>query len=244
MSESPRILVFQHVACEHPGVFRDFMAADGIAWDAVELDEGQPIPALEPYAALLVMGGPMDVWQTDAHPWLAHEMEAIRRWVQDLQRPYLGVCLGHQLLAEALGGRVGPATTPEVGLLPIELTAAGRSSPLFAGVAPVSTTLQWHSAEVLDVPPGGTVLAASPACRVQSLAVGGRAFGVQYHLEITPKTVAEWGAIPEYSAALDKALGPDALPELDRRTAEALPAMTAIARQVWRNFAGLLRGRC
>lgn len=122
-----RLLVLQHIACEHPGVFRRFLAADGIAWDAVELDEGEPIPELESYDMLWVMGGPMDVWDVDEHPWLVAEKEAIRRWVRELRRPFLGLCLGHQLLADALGGTCGPQRPPEVGILEIELTPEGRS---------------------------------------------------------------------------------------------------------------------
>ena len=74
-----KALVFQPLAIEHPGILRDFMAADGVTWDAVELDEGQAIPALEGYDALLVMGGPMDVWQETEHPWFVAEKAAIRQ---------------------------------------------------------------------------------------------------------------------------------------------------------------------
>ena len=76
-----RVLVFQHIAIEHPGIFRDFMAEDGVRWDAVELDAGEAIPALDPYDALIVMGGPMDVFEEDKHPWLVAEKRAIRDWV-------------------------------------------------------------------------------------------------------------------------------------------------------------------
>ena len=91
-----KFLVFQHIDIEHPGIFRDFMRADGIAWDTVELDEGDPIPQLEGYDALISMGGPMDVFEEDAHPWIADEKVAIREAVAERDMPFLGVCLGHQ----------------------------------------------------------------------------------------------------------------------------------------------------
>ncbi len=90
-----RLLVFQHIACEHPGQLRRYLDADGIDWQVVELDAGAPIPPLEHYDALCVMGGPMDVWEVEAHPWLVAEKASIRRLVRELDRPFLGVCLVH-----------------------------------------------------------------------------------------------------------------------------------------------------
>ena len=238
---SPRILVFQHIDCEHPGIFRDFLAADGIAWDAVELDAGEPIPALEGYDALWVMGGPMDVWQEDAHPWLVPEKAAIREAVLERGLPYLGLCLGHQLLAVALGGEVGPAATPEIGILEVELTEAGARHPLFAGLSRRGRCLQWHSAEVLREPEGAVVLASSPACRVQAMAVGARAFGIQYHVELTAETVPAWGAVPEYEAALEKALGPDALAHLAADALDGMAGFNATARALYDNVMAPLK---
>ncbi|MFP6742009.1 MAG: type 1 glutamine amidotransferase, partial [Alphaproteobacteria bacterium] len=127
-----RLLVFQHIDIEHPAIFRDFLAEDGVEWDEVELDEGEPIPPLDGYDALWVMGGPMDVWQEDEHPWLVPEKAAVREAVAMRRMPYFGVCLGHQLLGEALGGTVGPMASGEIGVLDVELTPAGAADPLFA----------------------------------------------------------------------------------------------------------------
>ena len=191
-----KILVFQHIAVEHPGIFRDFLGEDGIQWDTIELDTGAVIPAFDGYDALWVMGGPMDVWQEDEHPWLVTEKTVIREAVTHRGMPFLGVCLGHQLLADALGGRVAPMDKPEVGILDIELTAKGITDPLLAGLPPTGKCLQWHSTEVAEPPPGAEVLAHSPGCNVQALRVGRTAYSLQYHVELTATTVSEWGQSP------------------------------------------------
>jgi GMP synthase-like glutamine amidotransferase len=239
----PRILVLQHIACEHPGIFRDFLAADGIPWDAVELDQGEAIPALDAYDVMLVMGGPMDVWQEDEHPWLRAEKAAIRDWVETRRKPYLGLCLGHQLLADALGGEVAPAAAPEVGLLEVTLTERGRAHRLFAGLPTVGRCLQWHSAEVKRPPAGAVVLASSPLCRVNAFAVGERAFGIQYHLELTPDTVGEWGAVPAYAASLDATLGAGALARLDAEAGASMAEFNAAARRLYDNFMNIVAVR-
>jgi len=240
---APNILVFQHVACEHPGIFRDFMNADGFDWTAIELDEGEPIPDLAGFDILIAMGGPMDVWQEAEHPWLVAEKRAIRHWVLDLDKPFLGFCLGHQLLASATGGEVGPSKTPEIGILDVHLTEAGTTHPLFASGPDQFQTLQWHSAEVITAPPGATILAQSPACAVNALAIGSCAFGVQYHQEMTPTTVSDWGAIPEYREALENVLGDGALDALERQTAAQMPDFAEGARRLYDNFKGLASTR-
>lgn len=230
------ILVFQHIACEHPGIFRDFMSEDGVTWDAVELDEGESIPAFDGYDALIVMGGPMDIWQTDANPWLVAEIQAIRKWVVEYRRPYFGFCLGHQLLAAALGGEVGAARQPEIGVLPVAVTAAGTGSPFLENIPQEFDTLQWHSAEVTRAPDDAKVLGSSPACEVNAMSWGGHAFSVQFHVEINSSTVSDWGDIPEYSAALEKALGKGALQQLDAAAAQKMEAFNSVARTLYKNF--------
>ncbi len=184
----------------------------------------------------------MDVWQEDAHPWLRREKAAIREAVAERGMPYLGLCLGHQLLAEALGGRVGPMSRPEIGVLPVELTAEGGNDPLFAGLPRSFHALQWHGAEVSAAPPGARVLAHSPACAVQAMRVGARAYGVQYHVEITADTVREWGAVPAYACALDETLGPGALSEFEGAALARVEEFNECARRLYDNFMALARG--
>lgn len=231
-----RLLVFQHIAIEHPGIWRDFLAADGVAWDAVEIDEGETIPPLDGYDALWVMGGPMDVWQVDAHPWLVPEKAAIREAVADRAMPYLGVCLGHQLLADALGGRVAAMAAPEVGILDVMLTPDGQADRLFDGVGATTRCLQWHGAEVAEPPPDAVVLAQSPACAVQAMRVGDAAYGIQYHCELTADTVSEWGAVPAYEQSLDRILGAGGLARLDAEATRHRSDLVDDARRLYLNF--------
>ena len=219
------VIVLQHIACEHPGIYRDFMRDAQITWDAVELDEGETIPDLAPYDGMICMGGPMDVWQEDQHPWLVEEKQAIREAVEDMKMPFFGVCLGHQLLADALGGEVGPSDTPEVGMLDVHLRPEAANHALLHGLSDTIKTLQWHSAEVKSAPLGSTILMSSPVCSIQAFSVNDSAFGIQFHVETGPHTIDEWNAVPEYEAALRSTFGPqgaDSLREQSKIHAESL----------------------
>jgi GMP synthase-like glutamine amidotransferase len=235
-----RILVFQHAPVEHPGIFREFWIERNLRWDAVELDFGEPIPDLNGYELLVVMGGPMDVWQENKHPWLVGEKAAIRRWVEQLKRPYLGICLGHQLLAEACGGKVTPMIRPEVGLAHVDLTPAGQMDRLLDGFGPRLEVFQWHGAEVSKTPPGAVILAASDACPVQAIRYGELAYGFQYHVEITRSTVMDWKMIPEYQTSLEQALGIEHASRLSDAVSTKLSNFRAAARKLNDNLMALV----
>lgn len=230
------ILVLQHERVEHPGIFRQFLREDGHSWDAVELDAGEALPALDGYDALWVMGGPMDVWQEQEHPWLKDEKAFIYKAVAERGLPFLGLCLGHQLLAEALGGSVGRSETPEIGVLDVQLTEAGASGVLFDGLPETFDCLQWHSAEIKTLPEGAQVLATSPACAVQAMKWQTRAFSMQFHVEIEADTVQNWAAIPAYADALEKAMGAGAVARFEDACAARMSAFNDMAERLYINW--------
>ncbi len=242
-----RILVLQHVPVEHPGIFCQFWREHGDPWRTVELDAGQPIPDLNDFDLLVAMGGPMDVWQEDRYPWLGPEKAAIRHWVKDLGRPFLGICLGHQLLATALGGVVGLMHEQEIGLGEVTLTEAGYKDPLFAGLASPVEVFQWHGAEVSQLPEGAEILATNSSCAIQAFRYGRHAYGLQYHVEITASTVDDWSAIPEYRAGLERFLGVGATARLSETVARRLPSFASSARRLNENLSAIvtaMRGHC
>jgi GMP synthase-like glutamine amidotransferase len=189
------------------------------------------------------MGGPQDVWQEDLHPWLISEKAAIRRWVHGLRRPYFGICLGHQLLVDASGGRVSPMSRPEVGLAEVQLTPEGQRDQLFSGFSHSMQTFQWHGAEISALPEHTVVLASNKACAIQAIRVGQHAYGLQYHVEITPTTVRDWEAEPIYKASLEQALGAEKAARLSETVAPHLNTFRAAAQRINTNFMAALPAR-
>jgi GMP synthase (glutamine-hydrolysing) len=204
-----RALVLQHIACEPPGVFEDVLREREVELHRVELDEGEPLPDWRGLDAIVAMGGPMSATDDDELPWLTDEKrligEAVRGGI-----PFWGVCLGVQLLAASLGARVYAGSQPEVGLLPVELTDEGRTDPVFGAYDDVLVTLQWHG-DTFDLPDGATRLARSPAYENQAFRFE-RAYGVQFHLEVSPEMAREWAEVPEYVASLERTLGAEQAP--------------------------------
>jgi GMP synthase-like glutamine amidotransferase len=240
---SMKFLIFQHVRVEHPGVLREFFATDGIEWRAIELDEGEPVPGLDGFDALLAFGGPMDVWQEREHPWLVAEKDAIRSWVCERRKPFLGVCLGHQLLADALGGRVTKMSVPEIGVCEVTVSQAGAASPLFRNLPTVIPVLQWHGSAVERVPDGAVVLAGNAHCAIQSFSFADIAYGVQYHMEPTECTIQEWNEIPEYRESLEQVAGTEGRRRLEQQTLERIDDFRQYAEILYRNFLSIVETR-
>jgi len=215
------LLVLQHIACEPPGVYEDVLVDRGIELERILLDDGDALPAWRGFDAIIAMGGPMSVNDEAELPWLAGE----KRLIADAVRagtPYWGVCLGVQLLASSLGARVYGGDEPEVGVLPVALTEDGRRDPVFRDLPPSFPSLQWHG-DTFDLPEGAVRLAGSPAYPNQAFRFE-RAYGVQFHLEVSPAMAREWMDVPEYAHSLEQTIGAASLLGAIDEEAEAMLA--------------------
>jgi GMP synthase (glutamine-hydrolysing) len=185
----PNAIVLQHAAAEGPAAIGDALQRRGIATRVVRVDRGEPVPAeLADAGALVVMGGPMGVYEADRHPHLRDELrlieDALRRG-----RPILGVCLGSQLLAAALGARVHPSGGKEIGWYRIDLTDAAAVDGLLHGAPRSFNGLCWHG-DVFDLPAGAVRLASSALTEQQAFRYGATAYGLLFHLEMTAAQLA------------------------------------------------------
>lgn len=185
------ILFIKHIDIEGPGTLGDFFTGQGYVTKTIDLGAGDHLPdSLDGMEAVIILGGPMNVYEEDKYPFLKKEdifiKEALARGI-----PLMGICLGSQLLAKAAGAAVGKSPQKEVGFFPIQLTQEGRRDPLFRGLNKELEIFQWHE-DMFQIPAGAQWLAASSACPHQALKVGPNAYGLQFHIEITDRSIREW----------------------------------------------------
>ena len=233
------IIVLQHIKIEDPGYIKDLMIKDGVKLTTIELDEGEKIPEdLSEFDAMFCMGGPMDTWMEKEHPWLVSEKKAIKEFVVNLKKPYLGFCLGCQLLGEVVGGKVVKSKNPEIGMLNINFSENKNTDPLFSKFPEKITSLQWHSYEVQDLENNKdiTLLASSPETKYQIFKYQNHAYGIQFHIEVKDTTVNDWGCVPEYKAALENQLGEGALEKFDKAAQENMQKMNNYSKILYSNF--------
>jgi len=182
-----KIHYLQHVDFETPDTLLDWAEERGHGLSATRLFAGERLPGLQDIDLLVIMGGPMSVNDENQYPWLAGEKSFIREAVEQGCR-VLGICLGAQLLASALGAKVNANPQKEIGWFPVSLTPEGKQSRVFYGFEPVFTTFQWHG-DTFDLPQGTTLLATGEVCANQAFQFGEHAFGLQFHMEVSQKGV-------------------------------------------------------
>ena len=234
-----KFLSLQHIAIEDPGTFKDFLLEDGHTLTTIQLDEGDTIPSnLNEFDAMLCMGGPMDTHMEKEYPWLVPEKKAIAEYVLNLEKPFLGFCLGCQLLGEVLGGKVIQSSPPEIGVLDIHSKEDIKTDPVFNFLPPSFKALQWHSYEVVGLEENQniSILGSSLTTKYQIFGYKKHAYGIQFHLEIRNTTVDDWAEVPEYKNALEQSLGSEALPKMKNAVKAEIFTMQNQCKMLYQNF--------
>lgn len=193
MAREPGFVVVQHVAGEGPGLIGTIARQRGLSLDLRRMDLGEALPDAAAIAALVVLGGPMGAYDVAAHPHLLDEQRLLQAVVAR-GLPVLGVCLGAQLLAAALGARVYPGPAPEIGVGDVKLTGDGAEDPLLGPAGRTFPAFHWHG-DTFDLPEGAVHLAATRAYAHQAFRVGDRAWGLQFHIELDQSLAREWVAL-------------------------------------------------
>ena len=215
------------------------MLADGVNLTTIELDEGEKIPDnLNKFDGMLCMGGPMDTFMEKQYSWLVEEKKKIKEFVVDLKKPYLGFCLGCQLLGEVIGGQVVKSNPAEIGMMNINFTKEKEVDNLFSKFPNQIKSLQWHSYEVQGIENNKdvTLLASSPVTKFQIFKYQNHAYGIQFHIEIKDTTVNEWGCVPEYKQALEDQLGDGALEKFNQSARVNMKDMNNYSKILYENF--------
>lgn len=196
-----RLMVFQHVAAEPLGTLNSLIRDRGHRIRFVNF-ERQPdaAPSIDHYGGLIILGGPMNVDHQAQRPHLRTELKLIDRALA-LGKPVLGICLGAQLLAHALGANVRKHSEQEIGWYPLETTGPGHADPVTAALAPRAQVFQWHGC-TFDLPQGATQLARTDSCEQQAFRYGDNAYGLQFHLEMDQPLIERWLGTPDYASEL------------------------------------------
>jgi GMP synthase (glutamine-hydrolysing) len=206
-----RILVVQPELDDPPHLFGDWLVEAGATLEVCHPYAGEEVPTLDGYAGLLVMGGAMSANDDEVLEWVGPVKELIRDAVSE-GVPSLGICLGHQLMGSALGGRVTPNPRgQQVGLLPVGWTEAASGDRLFGGLATPRRGVQWNYDLLVEPPPGAVVLAQTPDGEVQAARFGPAAWGVQLHPEVDEAVVGTWVTESERGELADRGLDADRL---------------------------------
>jgi GMP synthase (glutamine-hydrolysing) len=231
-----RLLVFQHVSFEILGTLHPLLKARGFRIRYANFGRHPHArPEVDRYNGLVVLGGPMNVDDVERHPHLAVEVELIQQAI-DQGLPVLGICLGAQLIAKALGARVHANGGKEIGWYDVSPTPATKDDPLFRDFDEVEKIFQWHG-DVFELPAGAVHLATSQRCSHQAFRYGTNVYGLQFHLEVDEPLIERWLTIPAHCAELNEEQIEPAT--IRHETAQYLPRAHTMSEQVFSRFIDL-----
>lgn len=230
-----RLLVFQHVPYEILGELDPLLRASRFRIRYVNFGrEPDARPNLSRYSGLIVLGGPMNCDQADRHPHLATEIEVIQQAIRD-GKPVLGICLGAQLIARALGARVRKNPVTEIGWYELNPTPEGRKDPLCGKFADSQQIFQWHG-DTFDIPHGAVHLATSPDCENQAFRFKHNVYGFQFHLEVDEPMILRWLHTPAMAHEIEQSGGRRRREEIRRHTRAHIDRSMALGNAVFGEF--------
>lgn len=230
-----KVTCFQHIDCEGPGTLQNAFKSKNIKVEIVKTYKGDAVPQ-NLGDGLIVLGGPMGVYEEKKFPWMTSELNVIREFLKK-GKPILGICLGSQMLAHAAGAQVFRGAIPEVGWYPIQLAPEGHFNSLFLGLPPEFNVFHWHG-DTFTLPSNAVRLAGSHYYPNQIYQIGQNAFGFQCHLEVTEEMVKSWAAL--YAKELTPQGGPVRPERIEKNLAENSRQLEGIAEKVFTRFAALL----
>ena len=233
-----KVWVLQHIECETLGTIANSLQSAGISAQHIRTFEGQSVPKkMGDAAGLIVMGGPMVVYEQDRHPFLRQEIGLIDQALRG-EKPVLGICLGSQLLAAALGARVTKGKKKEIGWHGVTLKEAAKSDPLWMGVEPSFIAYHWHG-DIFELPSGAVSLGSSELTKCQVFRYGHHAYGFLFHIEITEMMIKEMVKTLRdelQEAAIDGR-------EMIEKAKEHLPRLQRVGGLVFQRLANLVESR-
>lgn len=229
-----RVLALQHVWDDPPAYLEEILREHEIACEIIEVEK-EALPDLTPYQAILLMGGPQHVYADEDLPYLAREKAMLRQAIAE-DIPTLGICLGGQLLASALGAEVRQHYLSEVGFFEIPLTEAGRQDPLFNNLPGKQLAFHWHS-DVFELPTGAIRLASNENAPNQAFRYARRAYGLQFHIELNNELMHTWLHHPAFAQEIRLTLGDENAPtRLEQEWLTCAATYHAHTRMMFENF--------
>ncbi len=229
------VAVLQHAAPEDLGTITDNLKMAGINYGYIQTFKGEPVPKnMDRLDGLIVMGGPQSVYEQGQFPYLKEELRLIGQALKE-EKPVLGICLGSQLLAAALGAPVYKGKKKEIGWLPIRLKEPALSDPLFKEAPPSFMGFHWHG-DIFDLPKGAASLACSDLTEHQAFRYGKNAYGFLFHMEVTPPMIREWVSVFAEELKKEGLNGSD----IERQTGKNQPPLQKLGASVYSDWAGLL----